>query len=308
MGSGVEFASGRDYNGGASAASSHADRICLGMTVDESSREASPGAGRRRILRWLPIALLIAASLAILVSGVAHLLDLETLLASRAWLTAAVARNPAGSIAVVALTYVSAVVVSVPATLLLTILCGFLFGVVPGALIAVASASTGAAIVFSIGRGPGADLLRRRAGPRLAGLAEGFRRDAFGYVAFLRLLPIFPFWLTNLAPAAFGVPLRTFVLATVIGMTPGALIYATTGAAIEEVVATHEAAKAACLLADGTDCGRTLTLRSLITPTMVAGLGALAAFALLSIALRRRLARRRGQDAGGATGIEAHPP
>jgi hypothetical protein len=40
-------------------------------------------------------------------------------------------------------------------------------------------------------------------------------------------------------------------------------------------------------------CGQDLTLRSLITPTMLAGLGALAGFALLSVILRRRLARQR---------------
>ena len=100
--------------------------------------------------------------------------------------------------------YVGAVVVSVPATLILTMLCGFLFGIVPGAMTALCAATTGAAIVFAIGRGPGADLLRRMGGTRLAALAEGFRRDAFGYIAFLRLLPIFPFWMTNLAPAACG--------------------------------------------------------------------------------------------------------
>ena len=262
------------------------------MRREDTPPEVSPRPAWRRTLRWLPIGLLVAASLAILVSGVAHLLDLDRLLASRAWLSAAVAENPTRAMAVAALAYVGAVVVSVPASLFLTVLCGFLFGIVPGALIAVASASTGAAIVFSIGRGPASDLLRRRAGPRLAGLAEGFRRDAFGYVAFLRLLPIFPFWLTNLAPAAFGVPLRTFLLATVVGLSPGALVYATTGAAIEDVVATHEAVRAACHAAAGPDCTQTLTLRSLITPKMIAGLGALAAFALLSVILRRRLARR----------------
>lgn len=263
------------------------------MTPGESDAAPPARGGWRQNLRWLPIAALVAVSLGILVSGAARLLDLDTLLTSRAWLSEAVARNPAGAMAMAALAYVGAVVVSVPASLFLTVLCGFLFGIVPGALIAVASASTGAAIVFSLGRGPASDLLRRRAGPRLAGLAEGFRRDAFGYIAFLRLLPIFPFWLTNLAPAAFGVPLRTFLLATVLGLSPGALVYATTGAAIEDVVATHEAAKAACALGDGDRCGQALTLRSLITPTMLAGLGALAAFALLSVVLRRRLARQR---------------
>ncbi|WP_204262723.1 VTT domain-containing protein [Methylobacterium sp. BTF04] len=248
-------------------------------------------------MRWLPLALLIVASVTVLVSGAAHLFNLDRLLASRAWLNALVAEDRFRAIVVAYLVYVGAVVVSVPASLFLTMLCGFLFGIVPGALVAVAAASTGAAIVFSIGRGAASDLLLRRAGPRLAGLAAGFRQDAFGYVAFLRLLPLFPFWLTNLAPAAFGVPLRTFVLATILGLTPGAFVYAATGAAIEDVVAVHETAKAACLAAGGFDCDNALTLRALVTPRMVAGLGGLAAFALLTVALRRRLSKRRGADA-----------
>ena len=251
----------------------------------------------RRVLRWLPLLLLVGASLAVLVSGASHLLSLDRLLESRAWLIAWVAEDRFRAMVVAYLVYVSAVVVSVPASLFLTMLCGFLFGIVPGALIALASATTGAAIVFTIGRGAAADLLLRRAGPRLAGLAAGFRADAFGYIAFLRLLPIFPFWMTNLAPAAFGVKRSTFVLATLVGLLPGVFIYASTGAAIEDVVLAHESAKAACLAADGLDCENALTLRTLVTPKMVAGLGALAAFALLSVFLRRRFQRRSRAEA-----------
>ena len=151
---------------------------------------------------------------------------------------------------------------------------------------------TGHGFVFTIGRGPASELLLRRAGPRLAGLAAGFRADAFGYIAFLRLLPIFPFWMTNLAPAAFGVKRSTFVLATLFGLLPGVFVYASTGAAIEDVVLAHESAKAACLAAGGLDCDNALTLRALVTPKMMAGLAALAAFALLSVFLRRRFQRR----------------
>ncbi|MCK2053350.1 VTT domain-containing protein [Methylobacterium sp. 37f] len=255
---------------------------------------ARPPASTRtkRLFRWIPLLLLVGASLAVLVSGASHLLSLDRLLASRAWLNAWVAEDPFRAMVAAYCVYVGAVVVSVPASLFLTMLCGFLFGIVPGALIALAAATTGAAIVFTIGRGPASDLLLRRAGPRLASLAAGFREDAFGYIAFLRLLPIFPFWMTNLAPAAFGVKRSTFVLATLVGLLPGAFIYASTGAAIEDVVAVHETAKTACLAAQGLDCDNALTLRALITPKMVAGLAALAAFALVSVVLRRRLTRR----------------
>lgn len=249
------------------------------------------GAGRAW-LRWLPLALILLASLAILVSGLVHLLDIDRLMASRAWLHAVVEEDRTRAILVAALAYVAAVIVSLPASLVLTMLCGFLFGTVTGALVAVSSATTGAVIVFSIGRLAARDLILRRAGPRFGRFAEGFRKDALGYVAFLRLLPLFPFWMTNLGPAAFGVRLRTFTLATFFGLLPGAFVYAGTGAGLEDAVAAHEAAKAACRAQGETVCDAALSLRSLVTPTMLAALGALAAFALLSVFLRRWLERR----------------
>jgi len=250
--------------------------------------------GRWRVaLRWLPLAVLVAASVAAIVSGAYHLLSLDRLLESRAWLHAAVAEDRPRAILLGVLFYVGAVVLSVPATLVLTIVYGFLFGVVTGALVAVTSATTGAAIVFTIGRAAAADLLRRRAGPRLATFAEGFRRDAFSYILLLRLLPLFPFWMTNLGPAVFGVRLRSFVLATFLGLLPGAFIYAATGSGIEDVVAAHESARAECLAGGGSDCENALTLRSLVTPKLVAGLGSLAGLVALSMAIRRRAGRRR---------------
>ena len=260
--------------------------------MSEAGRASVPEGRWKRLRRWLPLVLLLGISAVVLVSGVAQLLSLDRLLASRAWLHGFVEAGYGRALVVAYLVYVASVVVSVPATLILTMICGFLFGIVPGALTAVCAATTGAAIVFTIGRGPGADLLRRAGGTRLAGLAEGFRRDAFGYIAFLRLLPLFPFWMTNLAPAAFGVKLRVFVLATFLGLLPGAVVYATTGAGIEDVVAAHETAKAACLAAGEGGCDTALTLRTLVTPRMVAGLGMLAVFALVSLLLGRRAKHR----------------
>ena len=249
---------------------------------------------RRRAtwLRWLPLALLAGVSAVVLLSGAWHLLDFDRLMASRTWLRATVEADRSQAMALAALVYIACVVVSLPLSVVLSALCGFLFGPLSGAAIAVCSATIGATIVFSIGRVAAGDLIRRRSGPRLARFAEGFRRDAFGYVAFLRLLPLFPFWMTNLGPAAFGVRLRTFVLATVLGTIPGALVYATTGAGIEEAAAAHEAARSACLAAGNAACDGRLDIRSLVTPTMLAGLGARAGLALLSGVIRRRYERR----------------
>lgn len=256
------------------------------------SAQAPPESRWRRVRRWLPLLLLIGISVAVLVSGAAHLLSLDRLLASRAWLKAFVGEGYLRAMVVAFLVYLGAVIVSVPATLFLTMVCGFLFGIVPGALLAVCAATTGGSLVFSIGRGPGREMLQRFGGPRLERFAAALRRDAFGYIATFRVLPLFPFWVTNLAPAACGVRLRTFAAATFLGLLPGALVYATTGAGIEDVVAAHEAARVTCLAQSGSGCDDAIALSALVTPKMVAGLGSLGAFGLATLVLSRRMRRR----------------
>lgn len=246
----------------------------------------------RQVRRWLPLILLVGISVAVLVSGASHLLSLDKLLASRAWLKGFVEAGYARAMVVAYLVYLGAVIVSVPATLFLTMVCGFLFGIVPGALLAVCAATTGGSLVFAIGRGPGRDLLQRFGGPRLDRFAAAFRRDAFGYIATFRVLPLFPFWVTNLAPAACGVKLRTFVAATFLGLLPGALVYATTGSGIEDVVAAHETARVACLARGEGGCDAALSPAALVTPKMVVGLGLLGAFGLVTLVLSRRMRRR----------------
>lgn len=259
--------------------------------------EAPPSATTRRLwLRLLPLALIVAASLALLASGILKGATLDRLLASRADLRAFVEAGPLRAAALVAASYVGAVVLSVPLSPFMTMFCGFLFGWAEGAAIGVVCATTGATIVFTLGRSAAAGLLQRFAGERVRRLAVGFARDAFAYILFLRLLPIFPFWLTNLAPAAFGVRWRTFVLATFLGLVPGGLTYAITGAGIERVVASHEAAKAQCLAEGEGDCANALTWRALVTPEMLGGLAALGGLALAPVAARR-LRRKRGPGA-----------
>ena len=79
--------------------------------------------------------------------------------------------------------------------------------------------------------------LTERAGPFVQRLEDGFRRDAFSYLLVLRLIPVVPFIVVNLVPAVIGVPMRTFVLATVIGIAPSTVIYASIGDALSGLAA-----------------------------------------------------------------------
>ncbi|MGE0597670.1 MAG: TVP38/TMEM64 family protein, partial [Hyphomonadaceae bacterium] len=76
------------------------------------------------------------------------------------------------------------------------------------------------------------DALRGRAGGWIEKLRDGFSRNAFSYLLVLRLTPIAPFFIVNLAPAFLGVKLRDYVLATFIGIIPGTLVYSLVGAGL----------------------------------------------------------------------------
>jgi uncharacterized membrane protein YdjX (TVP38/TMEM64 family) len=108
---------------------------------------------------------------------------------------------------------------------------------------------------------------------------------------FLRLVPIFPFWLVNLVPALAGVSLRTFVAATALGMIPGTFAFTFVGAGLESVVAAQEAAYQACLAAGRPECRLNFNLKSVITPEILAALAALGVLALIPVVVTRWRAR-----------------
>ena len=80
------------------------------------------------------------------------------------------------------------------------------------------------------------DMLRGRAGSAVQRMRSGFEQNAVSYMLFLRLVPVFPFFLVNLAPAFLGVPLRVFVLTTFFGIIPGTFVYASLGAGLGDLI------------------------------------------------------------------------
>ena len=137
--------------------------------------------------------------------------------------------------------YVLAVAFSIPGALILTLSGGFLFGTLVGGSATVTGATIGALAVFVAARTAFGDVLRRRAGGAVAKIEEGVRENAFSYVLTLRLLPIFPFWLVNIAAGLVDIPLRTYALATFLGVIPGTFIYSALGAGLGSIFDRNEA-------------------------------------------------------------------
>jgi uncharacterized membrane protein YdjX (TVP38/TMEM64 family) len=273
----------------------------LGEGVAASMEDGPGGKGDRRhpLVRYLPLAVLAVATATMFATGAHRYIKLEKLIAHRDDLLAFVAAHEIKALVLYALVYIAVVALSVPGAVFLTVFGGFLFGWFLGGLATVVAATIGAMIVFLIASTSIGDALVQRAGQRLRRIAEGFREDAFAYLLFLRLVPVFPFWLVNLAPALFGVPLKTFALATAIGIVPGTFAFAFAGASLDSVIAAQKAAKQACIAAGGTDCCMRIDLHALVTPKLLVALGALGLVALVPVVLRRRYGHRlKPLDAG----------
>ena len=249
----------------------------LGMIVGKAhtGMDQFPKAPHDRLARarrWGPLVVRVAVAAVVFATGTYDYLSLATIADHRDALQDFVSQHRLGAVAGYGLVYVATVALSIPGAALLTVLGGFLFGwLVAGALV-VAAATVGATLVFLIARTSLGDVLARRAGPRLSALAKGFRDDAFSYLLFLRLVPAFPFWLVNLAPALLGVPLPTFVGATLVGIVPGTFAYAFLGSGFDSIIAEQTAVYEACVAAGRSDCEMTFEAGALLTPELIVAL------------------------------------
>ncbi len=254
--------------------------------------EAQQGTyGLRRFAPLGAIALALAAFFALRLD---RALSFEQLVETRAAWRAYVGAHPVGSVAGFVALYAGLVAISAPGATIMTLAAGALFGAWVGAPAAALGATLGASLLFLAARSALGTWLATRAGPALGRLTAGFRKDAASYMLFLRLSPLFPFWLVNLAAALAGAPFATFLWTTAIGVLPAAAVFAYAGASLDSLAETAIAARAACRAAGEAACPLSLPLSAIFSPRLA---GLLLGFSLLALApvlARRWRARHSG--------------
>lgn len=262
--------------------------------ISENRTEA---AGSSLALRLLPLVLLAAAAVIIWWSGVLDYVSLQKLAEHRETLRSWVSENLPLAIFAYVLVYAIIVALSLPAAAPLTLTGGFLFGWFAGGLATVIGATLGAVAIFLLARTALAGPLARQAGPWLEKLRDGFHENAISYLLFLRLVPAFPFWLVNLAPALLGVKLRDYVIATFIGIIPGTFAFALTGAGLDSVLAVQQRAYEDCIAKNGAGggCKFDLDPSSLLTPELLAAFAALGVVALIPAIVKKVWKRKPGE-------------
>ena len=196
--------------------------------------------------RLMPLIVLAAVAGLILSQGWHNLISFQQLALNQQALQVWISENIIGALAVYAAIYVVVVALSLPGGAVLTVAGGLLFGWLLGGLATVVAATLGATAIFLIARSSLGEPLAARAGPWLGKFRAGFQENALSYLLFLRLVPVFPFWVVNLAPALLGVNLRQYVIATALGIIPGTFAFAFAGAGLDSVLAAQRDAYQAC--------------------------------------------------------------
>jgi uncharacterized membrane protein YdjX (TVP38/TMEM64 family) len=181
------------------------------------------------LTRLFPLLVLGAGLVAFFALGLNKYLTLDLLKENREVLKTWVHDHKTQAVLMFILAYIVVAAFSLPLGALLSIAGGFLFGSVFGATWIVIGATVGATILFVVAKTALGEPLRQRFAGQIRGMEEGFKANAFSYLMLLRIVPLFPFWLVNLAPAFLGVSAVTFIVTTFIGIIPGSFVFASIG-------------------------------------------------------------------------------
>ncbi|MGD0821602.1 MAG: TVP38/TMEM64 family protein [Desulfomonilia bacterium] len=140
------------------------------------------------------------------------------------------------------LIYTTQTALSLPGAAILTLAGGAIFGAVMGTIWVNIGATTGALLAFLLARTLLRDWVLKQFGQRMLSLDNGLNENGLSYLLFLRLVPLFPFFLVNLACGVTGLSIKTYLIGTMIGILPGSFIYANAGASLASIESISQVA------------------------------------------------------------------
>lgn len=185
--------------------------------------------------RWLLLALLIAVPA---VASLARPEGLWTWLKShQADMEQRVAEHLVSTAVILFVMYVVVTSLSLPFALTMTVVCGVLLGRWLGLAVVSFASTTGATIAFLMSRFLLRDWVGRRYGPRLQAIDRGVERSGVYYLLMLRLNPLFPYFIINLALGLTRMPVWRFWIVSQLGMLPVTFLYVSAAAELASVEA-----------------------------------------------------------------------
>lgn len=184
------------------------------------------------------IIIVLAIILLILLFKLLHLdqyLTLSYLKESREQFAQLYAERTALVIAVYMLIYIVATALSLPGAVILTLAGGALFGLMTGTIVISFASTIGATLACMVSRFLLRDWVQRRFGEKLQRMNEGMEREGGFYLFTLRLIPVFPFFVINLAMGLTKIKLSTYYWVSQLGMLPATIVYVNAGKELGKV-------------------------------------------------------------------------
>ncbi|MBE0434768.1 MAG: FAD-dependent oxidoreductase [Methylomicrobium sp.] len=178
------------------------------------------------------IALLIGA---FFYFGYHDYLTLHELKTHQAAIEARIAAEPVAMGFVFALIYVLVTALSLPGAAVMTLAGGAMFGLLWGTVIVSFASTIGATLAFLAARFLFRDFVKDRFGSALRTIDTGIERDGPFYLFTLRLIPLFPFFMINVAMGLTAIRLSTFYWVSQVGMLAGTLVYVNAGTQLAQV-------------------------------------------------------------------------
>ncbi|GGY60252.1 FAD-dependent oxidoreductase [Marinobacter zhanjiangensis] len=198
--------------------------------------------------KLIVFAVIVALVVAFVFLGGPDLLTLENLKQHQAQLNDWIANNLLLAVSLYALVYVATTALSLPGATVLTLAGGAFLGNLVGLLTVSLASTIGASLAFLVARFLLRDTLKRKYAKTVRRIDEGIEKDGAFYLATLRLVPVFPFFLINLAMGLTGMKLRTYALVSWLGMLPGTFVYVNAGTQLGEVSSMGDIVSADLLL------------------------------------------------------------
>ena len=162
-------------------------------------------------------------------------LSLESLRSNRDQLRAFYDANAVTMVAAFIGVYIVTVALSLPGATILTLCAGAIFGSVTGTLVVNVGATIGAMLAFLVARFLLRDWVEKKFGAKLKPFNDGFSKNAINYILFLRLVPLFPFFLVNLVSGLTKIRLPVYFFGTMFGILPGTFVYANAGSNLASI-------------------------------------------------------------------------
>lgn len=190
---------------------------------------------KKLLQRLLIVAAIVVAVILFKVLGLGHYLTLDYLKASQDKFSQLYGENRLAVIAAYMAIYIIVTALSLPGAAVMTLAGGAMFGFWIGFVVVSFASTIGATLACFVARFLLRDWVQNRFGDKLSTINNGIEKEGAFYLFSLRLVPIFPFFVINLAMGLTTMKLLTFYWVSQIGMLPGTMVYVNAGKELGQI-------------------------------------------------------------------------